>query len=116
MLRLLARPSQRLLCQKPLASPLRGYSGGSLAGVEFADAVARVIHILQTHEKCADGKKVVTPTSHFKQDLGLDSLDVVEICFIIEEEFKIDLLEHEAEALDSVQAVADFIHKHPLAS
>jgi NADH dehydrogenase (ubiquinone) 1 alpha/beta subcomplex 1 len=44
----------------------------------------------------------LAPTSAFTADLGLDSLDAVEVVMAIEEEFAIEIPDAEADAIDSV--------------
>jgi acyl carrier protein len=44
----------------------------------------------------------LTPTSSFTTDLGLDSLDAVEVVMAIEEEFAIEIPDEEADAIGSV--------------
>ena len=44
----------------------------------------------------------VTPEKNFVEDLGADSLDIVELIMGIEEEFEIEIPDEEAEKLTSV--------------
>ena len=57
----------------------------------------------------------VTPTAHFQKDLGLDSLDTVEIVMAFEEEFGFEIPDNEAEKIDSIKSAVDFIASHPQA-
>jgi acyl carrier protein len=52
--------------------------------------------------------KSITPASRIREDLGADSLDVVEIIMEIEEEAGIDIPDAEAEALLTVQDILDY--------
>ncbi|KAK3023158.1 hypothetical protein RJ639_043436, partial [Escallonia herrerae] len=43
----------------------------------------------------------VTTDVHFQKDLGLDSLDTLEIVMALEEEFKLEIPDKEADKIDS---------------
>lgn len=47
-------------------------------------------------------RKQLSPTSSFTTDLGLDSLDAVEVVMAIEEEFAIEIPDEDADAITSV--------------
>jgi len=51
----------------------------------------------------------VTPDSHFTVDLGLDSLDTVELVMGLEDEFAIEIADESAEKIVSVADAVDFI-------
>ncbi len=51
----------------------------------------------------------VTMESSFIEDLGADSLDIVELLMALEEEFDIEIPDEEAEKLVSVSDVVDYI-------
>ncbi len=55
-----------------------------------------------------DGEKI-TPDATFVDDLGADSLDVVELVMALEEEFEIEIPDEEAEKLQTVQNVVDYV-------
>jgi len=57
----------------------------------------------------------VTPDAHFKNDLGLDSLDTVEVVTALEEEFGFEIPDNEADKIDSVKVAVEFIASHPQA-
>ena len=52
--------------------------------------------------------ETITPDSRIREDLGADSLDVVEIIMEIEEEAGIDISDEEAEGLRTVQDILDY--------
>jgi len=54
----------------------------------------------------------VKPESNFVEDLGADSLDVVELIMALEEKFEIEIPDSEAEKIKTVQDVVDYIEKH----
>merc|ERR1711934_197181 len=52
--------------------------------LEVKEVEERVMSVLSGFEKVESAS--LTPTSHFKNDLGLDSLDTVEVVMAVEEE------------------------------
>jgi acyl carrier protein len=52
------------------------------------------------------------PESRFVEDLGMDSLDVVEFIMAVEEEFGIDLPDEEAEKLPAVADMVRYLEEH----
>ncbi|RUM41662.1 MAG: acyl carrier protein [Desulfobulbus sp.] len=57
-----------------------------------------------------DKAKVVTGAS-FVDDLGADSLDLVELIMAMEEEFDVEIPDEEAEKIATVQDAIDFVSK-----
>jgi acyl carrier protein len=51
----------------------------------------------------------VVPEASFVDDLGADSLDLVELIMSMEEEFEIDISDEEAEKLLTVKDAFDYI-------
>ncbi len=54
----------------------------------------------------------VKPDSKFVEDLGADSLDVVELVMALEEKFDIEIPDDEAEKIQTVQDVVNYIENH----
>jgi acyl carrier protein len=54
----------------------------------------------------------ITHDAHFADDLGADSLDIVEMIMAVEEEFNIQVSDDEAEGLERVSDVVKFIEEH----
>ncbi len=54
----------------------------------------------------------VTPTAHFIDDLGADSLDIVELVMAMEERFEIEIPDEDAEKLQTVKDAIDYIQAH----
>jgi acyl carrier protein len=57
----------------------------------------------------------VIPSASFVDDLGADSLDLVELVMSLEEEFseegaKVEIPDEDAEKINTVQDAVDFIH------
>src|ERR1700758_5716628 len=51
----------------------------------------------------------VTPTAHFIEDLGADSLDIVELVMAFEEAFEIEIPDEDAEKIATVKDAIDYI-------
>jgi acyl carrier protein len=52
-----------------------------------------------------------TPEASFTDDLGADSLDIVELVMAFEEEFEIEIPDEDAEKIATVQDAVDYIQK-----
>ncbi|KAL5566696.1 hypothetical protein UlMin_029860 [Ulmus minor] len=84
--------------------------GSFLDKGEVAD---RVINVVKNFQKVDPSK--VTPTANFQNDLGLDSLDSVELVMALEEEFGFEIPDNEADKINSINLAVDFIASHPQA-
>lgn len=73
----------------------------------------RIFDVLTGFEKVDPAK--VTEVAHFTNDLGLDSLDAVEVVMALEEEFTVEIPDSEAERILTVQDAIYFITAHPRA-
>jgi len=56
--------------------------------------------------------KEVTNTASFIDDLGADSLDIVELVMKMEEEFGIEIPDEEAEKIKTVNDVIQYVTTH----
>ena len=63
-------------------------------------------------EQLGVDEEQVTLEATFIDDLGADSLDIVELIMAFEEEFNIDIPDEAAEKIKTVQDVVDYIEKH----
>ncbi len=63
-------------------------------------------------EKLSVDLDEVIPEAFFVDDLGADSLDLVELIMSMEEEFDIEISDEDAENLVTFQDVIDYIKKH----
>lgn len=52
----------------------------------------------------------VTPEASFTEDLGADSLDIVELVMALEEEFGIEIPDEDSEKITTVQDAVDYIN------
>jgi len=57
-------------------------------------------------------KEKVVPKASFVDDLGADSLDLVELVMAMEEEFDIEIADEDAEKMQTVQNAIDFVKEH----
>ncbi|PIL31586.1 transporter [Ganoderma sinense ZZ0214-1] len=89
--------------------PCAAYSAA--AGLSKEDITTRVLDVLKSFEK-VDGSKLSTSAA-FAEDLGLDSLDAVEVVMAVEEEFAIEIPDKEADEIKTVQQAIDYIAKTP---
>ncbi len=54
----------------------------------------------------------VVPSASFVEDLNADSLDLVELIMSLEEEFKLQISDEDAEKITTVQEAEDYIEEH----
>ncbi|MDA8199624.1 MAG: acyl carrier protein [Thermaerobacter sp.] len=54
----------------------------------------------------------VRPEAHFIEDLGADSLDIVELVMALEEEFGLEIPDEDAEKIATVTDAVDYIRDH----
>jgi len=63
-------------------------------------------------DKLSISEDQVTEEASFIDDLGADSLDTVELVMALEDEFKMDIPDEEAEKLTTVGKAMDYILAH----
>ena len=54
----------------------------------------------------------IVPEASFLDDLGADSLDLVELIMEFEEEFDLEIPDEDAEGITTVGSAIDYINKH----
>jgi len=62
-------------------------------------------------EQLGINEEDISPDSSLSDDLGADSLDIVEVVMALEEEFEVEISDAEADNLDSVKDFVDFVSK-----
>lgn len=60
-------------------------------------------------EQLGVAETAITPESSFIDDLGADSLDIVELIMALEEEFDLEIPDSDAEKVVTVNDVVDYI-------
>jgi acyl carrier protein len=63
-------------------------------------------------EQLGVGEDEIKATSSFIEDLGADSLDIVELVMAMEEEFEVEIPDEEAENIKTVQDAVNYINTH----
>jgi len=58
------------------------------------------------------GEDEIKPESNFVEDLGADSLDIVELVMAMEEEFEVEIPDEEAENIKTVGDAIKYINEH----
>ena len=62
-------------------------------------------------EQLEVGEDEVTPQASVAEDLGADSLDIVELIMALEEEFEIEIPDEDAEKFRTVQDAVSYIEE-----
>jgi acyl carrier protein len=76
----------------------------------MADVLERVTKIIV--DRLGVDETEVTPSASFKEDLGADSLDVVELVMQLEDEFEMEISDEDAEKIATVGDAVSYIESH----
>ncbi|GLI35989.1 acyl carrier protein [Desulforhabdus amnigena] len=57
-------------------------------------------------------KEIITPEANVVDDLGADSLDVVELVMALEEAFDLEIPDEDAEKIRTVKDIYDYLEKN----
>ena len=111
----MVRPS--LARRVPVYAPISVYTSrrnySAAHSLPENEIVERVLSVVKNFDK-VDPKKV-NPTSTFTTDLGLDSLDAVEVVMAFEEEFSIEIPDSDADNIKSTKDAIEYIKRSPSA-
>jgi acyl carrier protein len=90
---------------------LRGEPAGVCMGrnLTVASVEERVVDIVC--ENLGVNKEQVTRTTSFIDDMGADSLDIVELVMELEEEFEITIPDEQAEKIKTVGEAIEYIER-----
>ncbi|KAL0992547.1 hypothetical protein UPYG_G00094790 [Umbra pygmaea] len=99
------RWNEQLLVSSPVGVLCRQY--GHLPPLTLDTIRERVMYVLKLYDKI--NPEQLSTSSHFMKDLGLDSLDQVEIIMAMEDEFGFEIPDAEAEKLLSPQEIVQYI-------
>ncbi|PIN05420.1 Acyl carrier protein/NADH-ubiquinone oxidoreductase, NDUFAB1/SDAP subunit [Handroanthus impetiginosus] len=106
--------SQSLTLNGPRLTAIRSMSSHGDDHLDKQEVIDRVLDVVKSFPKVDPSK--VTPDVHFQKDLGLDSLDTVEIVMALEEEFKLEIPDKEADKIESCPLAIEYIYNHPMSS
>uniref|UniRef100_A0A1A7XEW3 Acyl carrier protein n=1 Tax=Iconisemion striatum TaxID=60296 RepID=A0A1A7XEW3_9TELE len=102
------RQRTRWFVQSPIPSVgvlCRQY--GDLPPLTLETIKDRVMYVLKLYDKI--NPETLQTSSHFMKDLGLDSLDQVEIIMAMEDEFGFEIPDAEAEKLMTPEEIVQYI-------
>ncbi len=74
------------------------------------DVQEKIVEIISS--QLSVPKEKVVPQASFTDDLGADSLDLVELVMAMEEEFGMEIADEDAEKLQTVQDTFDYVKEH----
>ncbi|ANZ76347.1 BA75_03377T0 [Komagataella pastoris] len=86
--------------------PLRTYS--STPSLTKDIIYDRIVEILESYDNIKQ-ESTISHNASFSKDLGLDSLDTVELLLELENEFSILIPDNEADEIKTVQQAVDYI-------
>jgi len=78
--------------------------------VERSQVAERIIQIVA--EKMDKPKEEISEDKSIINDLGADSLDVVEVIMDIEDEFDLSIPEEEAQKINTIGDAIDYVTEH----
>merc|ERR1711916_27310 len=100
------------LLRPAFVAPSRYMGGAADSAYLSSDVVKdRVLEVVRNFPKVDPDK--VSDAAHFTKDLGLDSLDTVELVMAFEDEFFIEISDAEFEKIHTTSDAIEYISSHP---
>eukprot|EP00523_Entomoneis_sp_CCMP467_P006297 CAMPEP_0168733124 /NCGR_PEP_ID=MMETSP0724-20121128/8124_1 /TAXON_ID=265536 /ORGANISM="Amphiprora sp., Strain CCMP467" /LENGTH=130 /DNA_ID=CAMNT_0008780163 /DNA_START=70 /DNA_END=462 /DNA_ORIENTATION=+ len=109
-----ARNALYLQQQQPVLAlqSMRHFSTQPPVFLDSTEVTDRILTVVKAFDQVDSSK--VTPEVKWV-DLGLDSLDAVEVVMAIEDEFAVEIPDAEADKILSVAEAVEYISTHPMA-
>src|SRR5271169_3074067 len=101
------RRIERLPMARPFGRAAQLFAGGANKMAAVEDKLKQIIV-----EQLGVDEAEVTASASFVDDLGADSLDIVELVMALEEAFDLEISDEDAEKIRTVQDAIDYIDKH----
>eukprot|EP00979_Chaetoceros_neogracilis_P011082 scaffold2686_cov267-Chaetoceros_neogracile.AAC.6 len=105
------RTASRTVARQQHPFLVRNFAGSTF--IDAKEVTDRIVTVVKNFDKVDPAK--VTPAAKFTDDLGLDSLDSVEVVMAIEDEFAIEIPDAEADKILSIEDATEYISGHPMA-
>ena len=98
----------------PLKRPAAHHGPGEIEGVTKEMATSNIEAKVKSiiADQLGVGEDEIKPESSFIEDLGADSLDIVELVMAMEEEFEVEIPDEEAENIKTVGDAIKYISQH----
>jgi acyl carrier protein len=96
---------------RPFGRAAQIFSGGANKMAAVEEKLKQIIV-----EQLGVDEAEVTSSASFVDDLGADSLDIVELVMAFEEAFDIEIPDEDAEKIKTVKDAVDYIRAHSKAS
>eukprot|EP01099_Mayorella_cantabrigiensis_P004458 TRINITY_DN335_c0_g1_i1.p1 TRINITY_DN335_c0_g1~~TRINITY_DN335_c0_g1_i1.p1 ORF type:complete len:172 (-),score=62.49 TRINITY_DN335_c0_g1_i1:122-577(-) len=106
-------PSVHWIKPQPFIFTQVRHFSGPVGPLPREQVVQRVLAVMKACPRVAQSK--VTTDAHFNKDLGLDSLDAVEVVMMLEDEFSIEIPDDEADKIQTIADAIDYIAAVPSA-
>jgi acyl carrier protein len=90
--------------------PYLSLEGSARMSTTAIDVEAKIKSIIA--DQLGVGEDEIKPESSFIEDLGADSLDIVELVMAMEEEFEVEIPDDEAENIKTVNDAVTYVKTH----